>query len=298
MKFGVAFPQAEIGTDPVAIRDFAQTAEGAGFDFLVGSDHVTGAHPDRFIGRDIGFPSPPAVIDTPVDEPLTLFGFLAGVTKRIELTTSILILPQRQAALVAKQTAEVDLLSSGRLRLGVAIGWNFTEYEAQNEDFHTRAPRFEEQITVLRKLWSEEMVTFEGRFHHLDRVAIMPRPERQIPIWVGGGLTEPVLKRIARLADGWMPFFPPDQDPKLFVDRMRSYLEQEHRDIAAFGVQTFLPTPPGSEAVWLKDAKRLQEVGATHLIVGGFSYARGVPPLEMLQTAISGRALLQPALDA
>ena len=232
MKFGVTFPQTRIGTDPIAIRDFAQVAEGAGFDFMVAFDHVTGAHPDRFIDRDVGFPSPPYLYDNQIHEPLTLFAYLAAVTQRIELMTSILILPQRQTALVAKQAAEVDLLSGQRLRLGVGVGWNFTEYEALGEDFQTRGARQEEQITVLRKLWAEDLVTFHGRFHDFDQIGIAPRPKGQIPIWIGGGFREPLLKRVARFADGWIPLLLGGQDPAPVIDRLRYHLEQEGRDIS------------------------------------------------------------------
>ena len=260
MKFGLTFPQTKIGTDPLAIRDFAQAAEGAGFDYLITYDHVTGAHPDRFKGRDIGFPSPPYLYDSQFHEPLTLFAFLAGVTKRIELTTSILILPQRQAALVAKQAAEVDILSGGRLRLGVGAGWNFTEYEALNEDFHTRGARQEEQIVVLRKLWTEDLVTFKGRWHNLDRVGIAPRPSRPIPVWIGGGFAERILKRVARVADGWMPMLMPGhgQDEADVIHRLRLQLSLEKRDPASFGLQASMAIQPGREEDSISYARRLQ----------------------------------------
>jgi len=295
MKFGVTFPQREIGTDPAAIRDFAQTAEGAGFDYMVAYDHVTGAHPDRFIGRDVGFPSPPYLYDCEFHEPFTLFAFLAGATTRIEFTTSILILPQRQTALVAKQAAEVDLLSRGRLRLGVGVGWNFTEYEALNEDFGTRGLRQEEQIALLRRLWTEELVTFDGRWHSLDRVGIAPRPPRPIPIWIGAGFTEPLVKRVARFADGWMPLLVPGQDAAPIIERLRHHLAQEGRNPATFGLQLAVPTPPGREAEWLRDATRLKALGATHLGIGEF--ARGSTPLEALRRAIAARELLKPAVE-
>ncbi|OFV92416.1 MAG: hypothetical protein A3G76_09885 [Acidobacteria bacterium RIFCSPLOWO2_12_FULL_65_11] len=295
MKFGVTFPQREIGTDPVAIRDFVQAAEGAGFDYLVAYDHVTGAHPDRFIGRDVGFPSPPYLYDCQFHEPFTLFAYLAGLTTRIEFTTSILILPQRQTALVAKQAAEVDLLSGGRLRLGVGVGWNFTEYEALNQDFHTRGARQEEQIIVLRKLWAEELVSFHGRWHHFDRVGIAPRPTRPIPVWIGGGLTDPLMKRVARVADGWMPLLFPGQDAAEVFGRLRSHLEHQGRDIASFGLQAAVWTQPGREADWIGNAKRLQSLGVTHLGVGEFP-ARGTPS-EALARAIAAKQLLAPALQ-
>lgn len=296
MKYGAIFPQREIGTDPIAIRDFAQAVEGAGFDYLIVFDHVTGAHPDRFVGRDTGFPSPPYLYDSQFHEPFTLFAYLAGVTRRIHLTTSILILPQRQTALVAKQATEVDLLSGGRLQLGVGVGWNFTEYEALNEDFHTRGARQEEQIVVLRKLWSEELVTFHGRWHHLDRVGIAPRPPRLIPIWIGGGFTEPILKRVARLADGWMPLLFPGQDAAAIFERLRHHLEEVGRDATAFGLQASVFTRAGREAEWLSDAQRLQSIGVTHLTLGDFTSRSTPVPMESLNRAIAARKLLAPAL--
>ena len=295
MKFGVTFPQTEIGTDPAAIRDFAQAAEGAGFDYLVTYDHVLGAHLDRFAGRDVGFPSPPYLYYNQFHEPFTLFAFLAGVTKRIELTTGIVILPQRQTALVAKQAAEVDLLSGQRLRLGVGVGWNFTEYEALSEDFQTRGARQEEQIAVIRKLWTEELVTFEGRWHKLDRVGINPRPPRPIPIWIGGGFKEPLLRRVARFADGWMPLLAPGQDARGIVDRLRHHLREEGRDVASFGLQANVRTEQGRETDWLNGAKHLQSVGVTHLGMGAI--ARDCAPMAALNRAIRAKDLIKAALD-
>jgi probable F420-dependent oxidoreductase len=296
MKFGVTFPQTEIGTDPVAIRDFAQAAEGAGFDYLVTYDHILGAHPDRFVGKDVGFPSPPYLYHNQFHEPFTLFAFLAGVTKRIELTTGIVILPQRQTALVAKQAAEVDLFSGQRLRLGVGIGWNFTEYEALNEDFHTRGARQEEQITVLRKLWTEELVTFRGRWHSLDRVGINPRPARPIPIWIGGGFKEPLLKRVARFADGWMPLLAPGQDAAPIVDRLRYHLGQEGRDIASFGLQANVRTEVARETDLLNEARHLRSVGVTHLGMGAI--VRDCAPMAALSRAIVSKDLIKSAIDS
>ena len=296
MKFGVTFPQTEIGTDPVAIRDFAQAAEGAGFDYLVTYDHILGAHPDRFVGKDVGFPSPPYLYYNQFHEPFTLFAFLAGVTKRIELTTGIVILPQRQTALVAKQAADVDLLSGQRLRLGVGIGWNFTEYEALNEDFHTRGARQEEQITVLRKLWAEDLVTFRGRWHTLDRVGINPRPARPIPIWIGGGFKEALLKRVAQFADGWMPLLMPGQDAAPIIERLRYHLSQQGRDIASFGLQTSVRTDQGREEDWVNQAKQLRALGVTHLGMGAI--VRDCAPMVALKRAIAAKDLIKSAIDS
>lgn len=295
MKFGVTFPQTEIGPDPIAVRDFAQAAEAAGFDYLAAFDHVLGAHPDRFTGHDLGFPTPPYLFHNQFHEPLTLFAFLAGLTKRIELTTSVVILPQRQTALVAKQAAEVDLLSGQRLRLGVGIGWNFTEYEALNEDFRTRGARQEEQIAVLRKLWTEELVTFRGRWHTLDRVGINPRPARAIPIWIGSGFADRILQRIARFADGWMPLVQPGQDATAIVERLHSYLREEGRDPASFGLQAIVRIERGNEPDWVDQAKQFHALGVTHLSMGGI--LRDCTPMAALERAIAAKKCIQAAVD-
>jgi probable F420-dependent oxidoreductase len=291
VKYGVTFPQTEIGADPAVIREFAQTAEAAGFDYLVAFDHVLGAHLDRFAGRDLVYGTPPYLYKDQFHEPFALFSYLAGVTKQIELTTSVIILPQRQTALVAKQAAAVDLLSGQRLRLGVGIGWNFTEYEALGEDFHTRGARQEEQITVLRKLWTEDLVTYEGRWHKFDRVGINPRPPRPIPIWIGSGFKDQILRRVARLADGWMPLFAPGQDPAPILDRLRSHLAEEGRDAAGFGLQTILRIERGSESDWVHEAKQFRSAGVTHLGMGGI--ARGTPPMKALEKAIAVKELVE-----
>src|SRR5438876_1902712 len=171
MHYGVVFPQIEFGNDPETIRDYAQTAEALGYDYFLVYDHVLGADPNR-ARRLTG----PYTHQDPFHEPMVLFGFLAAVTKRIQLTTGILILPQRQTVLVAKQAAEVDVLSGGRLRLGVGLGWNYVEYDALGEDFHTRGRRVEEQVEVLRKLWTQPLVAYRGTQHVIDNAGLNPMP--------------------------------------------------------------------------------------------------------------------------
>src|SRR6266511_1030020 len=181
MNIGVVFPQVEIGQDPSAVRDYAQAVEAMGYTHILVFDHVLGANPERPGGW-----KGPYTYRHVFHEPFVLFGYLAAVTQRLELVTGIIILPQRQTALVAKQAAAVDVLTRGRLRLGVGIGWNHVEYEALNEDFHTRGRRVSEQITVMRKLWTEPVVNFKGSYHHLDRAGINPLPvQRPIPVWMG-----------------------------------------------------------------------------------------------------------------
>src|SRR6185437_9886180 len=199
MEIGVVYPQIELGEDPNAVRRIGKAVEDLGFDYLLAYDHVLGAvHDDR----TPPLPGPYTERD-PFHDPLVMFGYLAGITERIGLATGVLILPQRQTALVARQAADVDLLSGGRLRLGVGIGWNHVEYDALGQDFRTRGAREEEQVQLLRKLWSEPLVSFDGRFDHIDRACINPRPRRPIPIWFGG-FVEAAYRRAARLGDGFI----------------------------------------------------------------------------------------------
>ena len=197
---GVVFPQTEFGNDPAAIRDYAQVAEALGFSHILAYDHVLGANPERPGGWKGTY-----TYRDPFHEVFVLFGFMAGVTERIGFVPGVLILPQRQTALVAKQAAEVDVLSGGRLRLGVGIGWNAVEYVALGEDFHRRGKREEAQIALLRRLWTETLVTVDDGWHTIPDAGINPLPvQRPIPIWLGGH-ADPVLKRVATMADGWLP---------------------------------------------------------------------------------------------
>src|SRR5215472_1483945 len=232
MKLGVIFPQTECGTDVKAIGEFTRAVEAEGFDHLFVADHVLGADPK--------FHSHPALAtyshEAVVHEALTLMAYFAAITTRITLATGILILPQRQAALVAKQAAEVDVLSGGRLRLGIGVGWNAVEYEALNEDFHNRGARSEEQIQVLRALWTGEATTFDGNWHHIDAAGIKPLPvQRPIPIWIGGG-AEATLRRAGRIGDGWFPQMAPDERAGAMVERLRLYTREAGRADSAVGI--------------------------------------------------------------
>jgi probable F420-dependent oxidoreductase len=266
MKLGATLSNAEFGNDPVRIRDFVQAIEGAGFDHVLAADHVLGGHPDRQRpGERVH------TYEQPYHEPFVLLSFIAGVTSRLGLVTSVLLLPQRQTGVVAKQAAELDLLSNGRLRLGVGIGRNWMEYEALNEDFKTRGKRLEEQVTLLRKLWTEELVTFEGRWHHYDRMGLNPMPiQRPIPIWMGSYLqvVESVIKRIATMADGWFPQFPPNEDFKALLGRFRGYAREAGRDPESIGIECGARISPGdSPDAWIATAKAYADLGATHLRV-------------------------------
>ena len=187
MRVGAVFSQADSGTDPAAIRAWARAAEAAGYQHLMAYDHVLGASGELFPSGVGSFPAAPYTHEHTFHEILVLFAHLAAVTEAVELVTSVLILPQRQTAVVAKQVSTIDLLSGGRLRLAVGVGWNWAEYAALGTDFDSREERLEEQISVMRRLWAEPLVTFSGRFHQLDRVGINPLPSRPIPIWIGSG---------------------------------------------------------------------------------------------------------------
>src|SRR5205814_7117269 len=248
MYYGVVFPQTEFGNDTQAIKDYAQTAEGLGYDYLLVYDHVLGAHPTREPKL-----TGPYTYEHPFHEPMVFFGFLAAITTRLELVTGILILPQRQTALVAKQTAEVDVLSGGRLRLGIGIGWNYVEYDALGEDFHTRGRRVEEQVEVLRKLWTQPLVTYRGTQHVIDNAGLNPMPiQRPIPIWFGGA-AEPALRRAARLADGWMPAGrKPDDAVKRLIEQLEKYLRTAGRDRKTFGIDPWIPIQGLSKDEWFE----------------------------------------------
>ena len=261
MDLAAVFPTTEIGSDPIAIRDFAQAAEAIGYTHLIAYDHVIGAAPER--AKDL---VGPYTSEHAFHEPLVLFGYLAGLTERIQLTTGVVILPQRQTALVAKQAVEVDLLSGGRLVLGVGTGWNPVEYEVLNEDFSNRGRRQEEQIRVLRALWSEDLPQFEGEWHHIDRAGINPLPGRHIPIWLGGW-ADIVLRRAARVADGWMPRMGPGSHARDSIERLHGYLRAADRDPTGFVVQATARMDEGGPDEWAGHADAWRSTGATHLSV-------------------------------
>ena len=262
MRLGAIFPQTEIGADPVGVRDFVQAAESMGYQHLLVFDHVLGADPSHHAPWD----RPYSQHDM-FHEPFVLFGYLAALTETIEMTTGVLILGQRQTALVAKQAAEVDVLTGGRLRLGIGVGWNHVEYEALGESFRNRGRRSEEQIELMRALWTQEVVDYKGRYHQVTHAGINPLPvQRPIPVWFGGGAPQ-VVKRIGRMGDGWFPQFQPDSAGQERIAEMRQYATEAGRDPMSIGIEGRLNISDGDADVWNKGAAAWDEAGATHLSI-------------------------------
>ena len=268
MQIGAIFSQADSGTDPEAIRRYAQTVESAGFDHLMVYDHVLGASHARLDGGRFGsFPSPPYTSEHTFHEVLVLFSHLAALTSTLELVTSVLVLPQRQTAVVAKQVATLDLLSAGRVRLAVGVGWNWAEYESLGADFDARTDVLDEQIDVLRALWTEPLVTFSGRHHDLDRVGINPLPARPIPILMGTKASSEALRRVVRKADGWMPLLLPGIDPvdlATGVGRLRQIATDEGRDPETLPIHGRVYLGDG----WQREVEQAAELGFSHLSIG------------------------------
>ncbi len=287
MNIGVVFPQTEIGADRGAVRAYAERVEELGFTHLLAYDHVLGADPE------VHQPwTGPYDVRTTFHEPMVLFGYLAGVTS-LELVTGIIILPQRQTALVAKQAAEVDLLTSGKFRLGIGLGWNAVEYEALGKSFTDRGRRMTEQVTLLRRLWTEPSVTFAGQYESVTGAGLSPLPvQRPIPIWFGGQ-SQPAYVRIGQLADGWFPQVPPG--PRL--DEARAVVEQAARqagrDPAVIGMEGRVSwTAEGADKL-ADQVGRWRTAGATHLSVNTMGAGLGAVDghLTALQTAAEALGL-------
>ncbi len=267
MKIGVVYPQTEFGHDPIAIREYAQTIEGLGYTHVIAYDHILGANPNRPGGWQ-----GPYTYENVFMEPLILFSFMAAVTQKLEFTTGIIILPQRQTAVFAKQAATLDVLSGGRTRLGVGLGWNEVEYLALNQDFHTRGKRIEEQVLILRQLWTQELVNFTGRWHTIPDAGINPLPvQRPIPIWFGGH-ADAVLERVARLGDGWMPGYRTPADAQPAMDKLDRYLAGAGRNRDQLGLQVRLPYGEGNPETWRDLIRGWEAIGATHLALNSMGH--------------------------
>ena len=289
MKIGITFPQTEIGADPDVIARFARATEESGFSFLMPYDHV--------IGADVSTRTDwrgPYTSETPFHEVFVLLGFLAAITN-LELVPGVLVLPQRQTVLVAKQAAEIDVLTGGKFRLGVGIGWNEVEYQALGMGFRDRARRYEEQIEVLRLLWTRDIVTFKGRDHEIDAAGILPRPvQRPIPIWMGGGATPAVLERIGRLADGWIANAGPSVELDERIATIRAAAERAGRDPADVGIQLAAALLKRDDRDHVDNFRRqvdaARERSLTHLVV--LTMGQGRSPEEHIDAVrTAGEAL-------
>ena len=291
LKLGVIFPQTEIGTNPDDVREYAVAAEALGFDYLLAYDHVLGA--GRATRPDW---DGPYSFEDSFYEPFVLFSHLAACTSSIELATGAVILPQRQTALVAKQAATLDVLSGGRLRLGIGTGWNEVEYQGLREVFNNRGIRSEEQIEVMRALWSNELVNFEGRWHSINDAGINPLPvQRPIPVWIGGN-NERVFRRIGQVADGWISTnFPrPDDDARRIIDRIHGYARDAGRDPKVIGLETWVSAHDVESGRAASKVAGWQEFGATHVGVvtmgaGYESVAEHIKAIDNFMTEVELR---------
>lgn len=258
MRLGVVLPSTDLPSDPSAIAEFALAAEELGYDYLAIWEHV--------IGTDLTHrPEYDQATLVNFFEPFVTISYLAGITKRLAFTTSVLVLPQRQTVLVAKQAADADWLTHGRLRLGVGVGWMEPESQALGADWHTRGQRMEEQISVLRALWTQEVITFHGRWHDIDEMGLRPLPiQRPIPIWIGGH-ADAALRRVATMADGWIPVLAPEEAPAS-LERIHAYARAAGRDPQSIGVEAALETLGRTPEEWRRDAVAWRALGAAHLL--------------------------------
>jgi probable F420-dependent oxidoreductase len=271
VKLGAFFPTRDMPADRAAIRDWAQAAEGLGFDYVEVSDHVLGA--DRAALPDCDGPYD---IDDSFHETFVTLGYIAGATERVGLASGVLVLPQRQTALVAKQAAQLDVLCGGRLRLGVGVGWNTVEYEALGQDWRVRGRRQAEQIELMNRLWTERTVTFEGAFDRVRHAGLNPLPiQRPIPIWFGGG-ADAALRRAAKHGQGWIPLGGPGQGTRKRLEALHGHLRAAGRDPAAFGLEAWLRSGDGSPDDWRATAERWKALGATHITF--YTSGQGIGP--------------------
>ncbi|MFP6748223.1 MAG: LLM class F420-dependent oxidoreductase [Alphaproteobacteria bacterium] len=260
MQFGAFFPTQDMPADRVAIRDWAQAVEDLGYDYIQVPDHVLGA--DRAALPDY---EGPYDIDDTFHEVFVTLGFLAAVTERVGLSTGVLILPQRQTALVAKQAAQIDILCGGRFRLGVGVGWNPVEYEALGQDWKTRGRRQTEQVQLMNRYWTERTVDFAGEFDRVHHAGISPPSLQQpIPVWFGGG-ADGILKRAAKYGAGWIPLGNPGSKARARLETLHGYLREEGRDPAAFGLEAWVRSGIGGPEDWRGTVETWRGMGASHI---------------------------------
>jgi probable F420-dependent oxidoreductase len=292
VQIGVVYPQTELRGDPSAVCGIGLAAEARGFGHLLAYDHVLGAvHADR--ARRL--PGPYTEAD-PFHDPLVMFAYLAGITERIEFVTGVMVLPQRQTALVARQAADVDLLSGGRLRLGVGVGWNHVEYEALGQDFKGRGARQEEQIELLRRLFTETVVDFTGRFHRVDRASLLPKPTRRIPIWLGGS-SEAAFDRAARVADGFIFFGGGIERTVDAWEKLRERVRGLGRSVDDFGAD-WIAVPGGGIDTVTADVDAWREAGGTHisLLTMGLGFESAEAHIEYLTSVADALSLSRRSL--
>jgi probable F420-dependent oxidoreductase len=274
MKYGTGYALAAL-PDPIAVRDFAQALEGAGFDFTGVGGHVLSQPPGTHEGR------PPMTYVGPFYDHFVMFSYLAGVTQRLHFVSSIIIMPEWPTAIVAKQAAELQFFSGGRFELGIGISWSEPEYKAMGQNIKNRGRRVEEQVEVLRKLWSEPFVTYKGRYHDFDNIGLNRLPSTAIPIWFGTGFDEKVLQRVARQADGWMPL----GDPTDHMPHMQQLMREAGRDPSKLMVRGGVTAGDGGPAAWVEAGKRLKAAGVNHINIGAPPDVTGPAALQRLTEA-------------
>jgi len=270
MKLGASLPVGDIGTGAAVIRDYAQTLEGLGFDYLQAPDHVMGGDLSKHTGK-----ARVGSNETAYHDPFVLFSFIAGCTDKIGFASGVLLLPQRQTVLVAKQAACLDALAPNRLRLGIGIGWNELEFTGLGENFRNRGKRSEEQIDTMRALWANHHVDIHGKYHTIDNSGINPRPASgRVPVWIGGH-ADAVVERTARMADGWMPLaFPPTDAALKAFDKLRALTREAGRKPEDLGIEVWVSLGNDDPAQWHKDVSFWKKAGATH-VTGHTTYASG-----------------------
>ncbi len=272
MQLGASLPLGDIGTEPSVVRDYAQSLEGLGYDYLLAADHVVGKNPQAPLehGTNTGVSGEHArragTTANAWHDPFVLFGFLAGCTTRIGFATGVLVLPQRQAVLVAKQAACLDVLCGGRFRLGVGVGWNEVEFVALGENFHDRGTRSAEQVRVMQALWAQDHVEFTGTYHRIEDAGINPRPASgRVPVWFGGH-AEATFRRAARYGDGFMPLdYPPGDAALAAFDKLRGLVREAGRRPEDMGIEIWMSPGAGAEDEWRREIGFWKQAGVTHV---------------------------------